>query len=70
MTATPTLGFAHPPYHVESFKGDPQTGGWHCVCNKEGFNCLHFPDKLGAKFTTLENAREICNRWNRAENIS
>lgn len=59
---TPTPGFGLPPYHVESFPG-----GWACVCNRDGFNCLSFPDKPGAKFTTLEEAARICAEWN-AEN--
>ena len=64
--AMPSKYFAHPPYHVESFPGPSKTGpGWHCVCNKDGFNCLTFPDKPGAKFTTKEDATAICERWNR-----
>lgn len=56
-------GFALPPYHVESFPGFTNDG-WYCVCNKNGFNCLSFSDSSGRKFTTLENATELCNRWN------
>ena len=47
-----------PPYHVETFP----IGS--CVCDEQGFNCLSFDDKPGAKFTTLEVATEICERWN------
>lgn len=59
-----TSGFEAQPYHVESFPGYlPE--GLHCVCNVNGFNCLSFPDKPGAKFTTSpEFAAEIANRWN------
>lgn len=59
MNATPTPGFDLPPYHVESFPT-----GWHCVCNRHGFNCLTFPDKPGAKFTSKDEAQAICDRWN------
>lgn len=62
-TAKPTEGFDIPPYHVESFPS-----GWHCVCNKHGFNCLSFTDAPGRKFTTLEDATEICERWNKRSN--
>lgn len=63
-TAVPSKWFAIPPYHVESFPGY-SSEGWHCVCNKNGFNCLSFTDKPGAKFTTLEDATEICDIWNK-----
>lgn len=67
-TAVPTPGFEIPPYHVESFPGYSSVG-WHCVCNKHGFNCLSFTDKPGAKFTTLEDATAICERWNMRSNV-
>ena len=67
-TAVPTSGFEIPPYHVESFPGySPE--GWHCVCNKHGFNCLSFTDKPGAKFTTMGDATAICERWNTRSNV-
>ena len=69
-TAVPTPGFEIPPYHVESFLAASQDRGWHCVCNKLGFNCLSFTDKPGAKFTTLENATAICERWNMRSNAN
>lgn len=66
-TAVPTPWFDIPPYHVESFPGNSQEG-WHCVCNKYRFNCLSFSDRPGAKFTSLENATDICKRWNMTSN--
>lgn len=66
-TAKPTEGFEIPPYHVDGFPGFDDRG-WHCVCNKHGFNCLSFIDKPGAKFTTLEDATAVCERWNEARN--
>ena len=57
----PTPGFALPLYRVEGFPG-----GWHGVCNAQDFNCLSFPGQPGAKFTTLEQATEICAQWNKA----
>lgn len=58
-TAIQTPGFALPPYRVESFPIGST------VCNAQGFNCLQFTDKPGAKFTTLEEANAICEKWNR-----
>lgn len=61
--AKPTEGFEAPPYHVESFH-DPD-GPLHCVCNRNGFNCLSFDEPCaGAKFTTHENAVALAARWN------
>lgn len=62
-TAVVNPWFAAAPYHVESFPGH-SAEGWHCVCNRNGFNCMRFTGKPGAIFTTLENATEICKRWN------
>lgn len=59
MDSAPTPGFDAPPYHVEAFPT-----GWACVCNRNGFNCLSSPAKPGAKFTTPEHAKAICNLWN------
>lgn len=59
MEAEITKGFAAPPYHVEHFP----IGS--CVCNAGGFNCLSFPDRPGAKFTTPENAERIAAEWNK-----
>lgn len=58
MNAKISTSFDLPPYHVESFPCGS------CVCNKNGFNCLSFPDKPGAKFTTLELAIEIAKQFN------
>lgn len=57
LDATITPGFDLPPYHVESFRS-----GWHCVCNRNGFNVLHYPN--GRVFTSLENAKILCDRFN------
>ena len=56
--AYPTEGFAKPPYKVECFP----IGS--CVVNRDGFNCLAFADKPGAKFTTIELAALIATQWN------
>lgn len=37
--------------------------GW-AVLNSAGYNVLTFPEKPGAKFTTLEHATQICDRLN------
>ena len=62
LTAAPTPGFEMPPYHVETFP----IGS--CICNVQGFNCLSFTEKPGAKFTALEHATAICEKWNAASN--
>jgi len=63
----PTKGFEAPPYHVEAFPGHGVN--WYAVINKNGFNCLNFPRKPGAKFTLeLETANQICKMWNDAYN--
>ena len=67
-TAKPSEHFAFSPYHVESFPGSSDDG-WHCVCNKNGFNCLSFTDRPGAKFTSLDNAKAICELWNIKDNL-
>jgi hypothetical protein len=68
LRAVPTPGFAKPPYHVESFPGFDEHG-WHCVCNKNDVNCLHFPDKPSAVFTTLEHATALCAQWNAEQHV-
>lgn len=66
-TAVPTPHFAIPPYRVESLPGK-HCDTWHYVANANGFNCLSFTDKPGAKFTlSLDDANEICRRWNAGE---
>lgn len=56
----PTQNFARPPYHVEHFP----IGS--AVCNRDGFNCLGFADKPGAKFTSASEVQTICDAWNEA----
>lgn len=46
------------PFHVEHFP----IGS--CVCNANGFNVLVFPSKPGAKFTSPEHAKSICDDMN------
>jgi hypothetical protein len=60
MTATPSPHFAIPPYKAVQYS--PQ---WAGVENAQGFNCLSFTDKPGAKFTTMENAEAIAKEWNK-----
>lgn len=57
--AVPTKHFDLPPYRAEAMGGDR----WGVV-NRDGFNCLSFPDKPGAKFSTIERAHEIAAEWN------
>jgi hypothetical protein len=59
MNAEPTKHFAIPPYKAADY------GQWAGVENAQGFNCLSFPDKPGAKFTTLEHAEAIAKEWNK-----
>jgi hypothetical protein len=33
--------------------------------NRNGFNCLTFPDKPGAVVTTEERAKQIAIEWNK-----
>ncbi len=62
ITAFPTHGFARPPYTARLYSKD---SGWSGVENCDGFNALSFPEKPGAKFTSLEEAMEIADDWNR-----
>jgi len=59
MNAEPTKHFAIPPYKAADY------GYWAGVENAQGFNCLSFPDKPGAKFTTMEHAEAIAKEWNK-----
>jgi hypothetical protein len=59
MNAEPTKHFAIPPYKAADY------GQWAGVENAQGFNCLTFPDKPGAKFTTMEHAEAIAKEWNK-----
>ena len=60
LDAVPTAGFSNPPYHVEHLP----IGS--CVCREDGFNCLSFKSKPGAKFTDAATAHAICDLWNGA----
>lgn len=61
MTACPALHFALPPYRAEVFPS-----GAACVMNRNGVNCLTFPDRPGAVLTTPEHAQAIADQWNGA----
>ena len=59
MQALPAKHFAFGPYLAE------QVGpNWWGVMNKNGFNCLTFPDKPGAVVTSEEHAKQIVAEWN------
>lgn len=51
--------FAISPYHVERFP----IGA--AVMNRNGFNCLSFRSKPGAKFCSPEAAQAIADKWNK-----
>lgn len=53
-----TPGFERPPYRVEEFPIGC------CVCNADGFNCLQFASRQGAKFGPREAVERICAAWN------
>jgi hypothetical protein len=59
MNAIPAKHFAIPPYKAEMVGPS-----WAGVMNAQGFNCLTFPDKPGAVFTTMEKAEAIAKEWN------
>jgi len=61
MKAVPAKYFAFGPYRAESLGGDC---GWWGVMNRNGFNCLTFPDKPGAIVTSEENAKRLAAKWN------
>ena len=61
MKALPAKHFALPPYRAESLGGP---NGWWGVMNKNGFNCLTFPDKPGAVVTDEAHAKQIADEWN------
>ena len=61
MKALPAKHFALPPYRAESLGGP---NGWWGVMNKNGFNCLTFPDKPGAVVTDEARAKQIADEWN------
>jgi hypothetical protein len=59
LNALPAKYFAIGPYRAE------QVGPkWWGVMNKNGFNCLTFPDKPGAVVTSESNAKRIADEWN------
>jgi len=60
LKAVPALHFALPPYRAEEFGHF----GWAGVMNRNGFNCLTFPDKPGAVVTSYEHAQKIAEEWN------
>jgi hypothetical protein len=62
VKAVPAKYFAFPPYQAEDLGGKM---GWWGVMNKNGFNCLTFPDKPGAVVTTEERAKQIAVEWNK-----
>ena len=59
----PTKHFALPPYSAQPSGG---SNSWWFVANRDGFNCLSFPEKPGAKFTSREDAEAIADAWNSA----
>jgi hypothetical protein len=61
LKAIPSKYFALPPYRAEDLGGP---NGWWGVMNKNGFNCLTFPDKPGAVVTSESNAKQIADEWN------
>ena len=61
MQALPAKHFAFGPYRAESLGGNY---GWWGVMNRNGFNCLTFPDKPGAVVTNEERAKQIAAEWN------
>jgi hypothetical protein len=63
-SARPTKHFALPPYQLEPMHPDyPE--GLQCVMNANGFNCLSFEDKPGAKFAPKHIAQAIMDKWNK-----
>jgi hypothetical protein len=61
LKAKPAEHFARPPYRAELLS---ERSGWAGVMNRDGFNCLTFPDKPGAVVTTFEDAQKIAEEWN------
>ena len=61
MNAVIAKGFALPPYTAQPSGG--VNSAWY-VANSIGFNCLTFPDKPGAVFTSESRAKEIAEEWN------
>ncbi len=61
LRALPAKYFAFGPYRAESLGGKC---GWWGVMNRNGFNCLTFPDKPGAVVTDEKHAKQIADEWN------
>ena len=61
MNGLPAKYFAFPPYRAEDL-GGPY--GWWGVINRNGFNCLTFPNKPGAVVTSETNAKRFAAEWN------
>jgi hypothetical protein len=61
MNGLPAKYFAFSPYRAENL-GGPY--GWWGVINRNGFNCLTFPDKPGAVVTSETNAKRLAAEWN------
>jgi hypothetical protein len=65
----PTPGFDIPPYKVGRIGGTnadtADTVAFYYVENANGFNCLHYLDYPGRKFTTQAEAMRICSEWNK-----
>lgn len=61
MNALPAKHFAFGPYRAESLGGNY---GWWGVMNRNGFNCLMFPDKPGAVVTSEAQAKKFADEWN------
>ena len=66
MKALPAKHFAFGPYRAESLGGK---SGWWGVMNRNGFNCLTFPDKPGAVVTDEDHAKQIAVEWNEIKNF-
>lgn len=67
MNAVPAKYFAFPPYRAEDLGGKMK---WWGVMNRDGVNCLTFPDKPGAVVTTEERATQIADEWNETKETS
>jgi hypothetical protein len=61
MNGLPAKHFAFGPYRAESLGGSHD---WWGVMNRNGFNCLTFPDKPGAVVTSEANATRLAAEWN------
>lgn len=59
MNALPAKHFALGPYSAEQVGSN-----WWGVMNRNGFNCLTFPDKPGAVVASEEHAKQIADEWN------